>query len=449
MSARLLLGATALILLLPAPVEAAGATMRLDAAYHITATLDVGTGRLDAVEVATLTNRSGRDVEWLNLAVLPRAFDYVALDDPVTVDGAPVSVEWTTETNLRVPLPGGMEPDATIEVRVPFTLTVGNSGGAFTARTSRENGVISFGQWFPIVSREHGSHGVGDPQVTATAERVTLDLTTTVAQPRDAVACPGLVEAPATIGTHWRCEVEQVRDFSFVVNPRFRLVGRDVAGVAMRVYTETVDGRVVADLAAEALVAFGEAYGPYPWDDLVLAEVGSGGGFSMEYPRAIHLTRGKVTDTYVVYHEVAHQWFYAQVGNDQMREPFLDEGFADFSARWLMGIGEDQCSSRPVDSPVFAWQAGPTSGGDWLSCDGYFHTVFYRGTEFLNALRAAMGDEAFFTGVRSFVDQHRHGITSIRTLMEHLQAGTDADLEPIRRAYLAAETRPARVIGRT
>ena len=85
-----------------------------------------------------------------------------------------------------------------------------------------------------------------------------------------------------------------------------------------------------------------------------------------------------MADPYVVYHEVAHQWFYAQLGNDQHREPWLDEGFADFSARWLMGIGENQCSARPVDSPVFAWEAGPTTGGDWPSCDGYFHTVFYR-----------------------------------------------------------------------
>ena len=111
----------------------------------------------------------------------------------------------------------------------------------------------------------------------------------------------------------------------------------------------------------------------------MLAEVGADGGFSMEYPRAIHLTRSKVTDSYVVNHEVAHQWFYAQLGNDQMREPWLDEGFADFTARWLMGIGESQCSGREVDSPVFAWPAGRTTGGDWQSCDGYFHTVFYKG----------------------------------------------------------------------
>ncbi len=156
----------------------------------------------------------------------------------------------------------------------------------------------------------------------------------------------------------------------------------------------------------------------------------------MEYPRAIHLTRTKVTDPYVVYHEVAHQWFYAQLGNDQMLEPWLDEGLADFSARLLMGIGENQCSTRPVDSTVFAWPAGPISGGDWTSCDGYFHAVFYRGTEFLSTIREAMGDEPFFEAMRDFVDRYRHRVITGERLLDHLERRADVDLEPIYRAYL-------------
>ena len=165
---------------------------------------------------------------------------------------------------------------------------------------------------------------MGDPQISFTADAIRLELETTTALARDAVACPGLVSAPDATGTAWVCEVADVRDFSFVVNPRFQLTEADANGTAIRVYTETVTGAVTADLARTALIGLGEAFGAYPWPDLVLAEVGAGGGFSMEYPRAIHLTRGKVTDTYVVFHEVAHQWFYAQLGNDQQREPWLE-----------------------------------------------------------------------------------------------------------------------------
>ena len=414
----------------------AATTTSLSQRYDITATLDVGSGRLEAVEVVTLTNRSTRTIDHVNLSVVPRALGYLEMGDTVSVDGRQIEADWTTTINLRVPL-DGLDGGESAEIGLEFALNVGTSPDAFSARLSREAGVLSFGQWFPIVSTEHEVYGLGDPQISFTADTIRLELTTAAPLGRDAVACPGLVSAPEATGTSWVCEVEDVRDFSFVVNPAFVLTTRSVGEIALRVYTQTVDGRVTADLATTALIGLSEAFGPYPWPDLVLAEVGAGGGFSMEYPRAIHLTRGKVTDTYVVYHEVAHQWFYAQLGNDQQREPWLDEGFADFSARYLMGIGENQCSGRPVDSQVFAWEAGPTSGGDWSSCDGYFETVFYKGTEFLNGLRAAMGDEAFFTAMRDWVAANQHGMTTARRLLRHLDASTDADLEPIYRAYLA------------
>ena len=420
-----------------APITSA-TTMHVSQAYQLTATLDVAAGRIRVTERITVTNRAARAIDHLNLSVLPRAFGYFALTGQVRVAGEPAATRWTTRTNLRVSLGRWLDPGQTLSIRVPFKLTVGSSGGAFTARTSRDRGVISFGEWFPILSRPHDSYAVGDPQVTHTADRIRLDLTTTERQPRNALACPGLESAPDVRGRHWTCVSEKVRGFGFVVNPRFRLTTRSVDGIELRIYTQSVDGSVTANKARSAVERLNDLFGMYPWADLVLAEVGADGGFSMEYPRIIHLTRSKVADSYVVNHEVAHQWFYAQLGNDQMREPWLDEAFADFTARWLMGIGENQCSSREVDSPVFAWPAGRTSGGDWLSCDGYFHAVFYKGTEFLNAVRARMGRQAFINAMRDYIAGHRYRMITTRGLLDYLDARTDANLRPLYVAYLDA-----------
>ena len=429
----------------PGPV-AATASGAIAQRYDIEATLDVASGRLDAVVEIEVTNGSRWPLHHVHLAVIPRALGFVTMDEPVSVDDEEATAEWTTSISLRVPLEG-LDPGETAHLRVPFRLDVGLAPPAFTARTSLENGVLSFGQWFPIVSPEHEVYGLGDSQVTFSADRIRLELTTTTPLPRDAVACPGLWRAPDGAGTRWVCEAERVRDLSFVVNPRFRATTRQAGEVEIRAYTETVDGARTADLAVEALTGMEERFGDYPWDDLVLAEVGSAGGFSMEYPRQIHLSRDKVVDPYVVFHEVAHQWFYAQVGNDQQREPWLDEAWADFSARLLMGIGQNACGTRPVDSPVFEWPADAVAGGDWTSCDGYFHSVFYRGTEFLTAVRNAMGDEGFFVAMRAWLDEHRHGVASGRQLLWHLQQSTDADLRPIYEAYLAdPDPRPLRAL---
>jgi hypothetical protein len=411
--------------------------------YRIAATLDVATGRLDADMELTLTNRSTAPLREIHLAAVPRALGFLTMET-VTVDGRAAETEWTTSIALRVPL-GSVAPGETTVVEVPFRLDVERPPDAFTARLSRENGVLSFGQWFPILSTEHEVHGIGDPRISFTAASIRLELTTTTALARDAVACPGRSVAPETTGTAWVCEVERVRDFSFAVNPRYRLTTADAAGHEIRVYTETVAGSRTAALAADGLTRLEELFGPYPWGDLVLAEVGSATGFSMEYPRMIHLTRDKVADPYVVFHEVAHQWFYAQVGNDQQAEPWVDEAWADFSARLLMGIGENACSTRPVDASVFEWEAGPTSGGDWTGCDGYFHAVFYQGTEFLTAVRGAMGDHAFFGAMREWVERHRHGFVTGDALLRHLLRRADADLLPIYRRYLSdPDPRPYR-----
>jgi hypothetical protein len=414
----------------------AATTTHLEQRYEIAATLRVAEGRLDAVSTLTLTNRSSAAIDFVNVSIIPRAQGYLTIDQAITVDGSAVSTSWTTTTNLRVPLGRSVAPGASASVRIPFRLQVGRSAGAFGARTSRENGVLSFGEWFPILSTEHDSHGVGDPQVSFTASRIRLTLTTTTSLPRHAVACPGLTVAPAVSGTRWVCDATDVRDFSFVVNPAFRVTTRTLGATTIRVYTQTVDGALTADRARSALGAMNLRFGTYPYPDLVIAEVGALGGFSMEFPRAIHLTRSKVTDRYVITHEVAHQWFYGLLGNDQIHEPWIDEAFADYAARDVMGIGVSECSSRDVDSSVLRWPAGLVSGGDWTSCDGYFHTVFYQGTAFLRQVEAAMGRSAFFAALRGFLADRRHDVVTTRQLLDHLDASTTADLVPLYRRYL-------------
>jgi hypothetical protein len=419
-----------------APAAAAGpsTTTNFGQRYLLRATYATGTGVLRATQVLTLTNHAARSVEAVNLSVIPRALGGFWLAS-ASVDGVAANATWTTTSNLQVRFGRRLLPGETAVVRLRYKVTPKRQSGAFSARFAREAGVTSFGEWFPIVSREHDSYGVGDPQVSYRADAIRLELTTSSSLPRNAVACPGRVEAPATIGRHWTCEVANVRDFAFAINANYRLVSRKVGGTTIRVYTQTVSGWQTLDKAAQALGRLTSLYGAYPYGDLVLAEIGASGGFSMEYPRQIHLTRSKVRDTYVIYHEVAHQWFYGLLGNDQMREPWLDEGFSDFSARYLMGVGANQCSAKNIDVSVFAFPAGLTSGGNWTDCQGYFFSVFNKSTAMLSRVRAAMGSADFFAAMRAHIVERRYGITTTRAVLDHLEAWDGASLTPIYRAY--------------
>jgi aminopeptidase N len=48
----------------------------------------------------------------------------------------------------------------------------------------------------------------------------------------------------------------------------------------------------------------------------------------IEFPT--HVMHGAFSTTRSIVHELAHQWFYALVGNDQGRDPWLDEGLASY-----------------------------------------------------------------------------------------------------------------------
>ncbi len=111
----------------------------------------------------------------------------------------------------------------------------------------------------------------------------------------------------------------------------------------------------------------------------------------------------------VIAHEVAHQWFYNQVGNDQLDHPWLDEALAqymtgiyfldaygegayqDFRQSWLGRWDSVDRQPIPIGMPAAEY-------------DGvaYFPIVYGRGPLFVEALAEEMGDEVFWEFLRSY-----------------------------------------------
>src|SRR5688500_10906683 len=107
-----------------APARTPATTTNLEQQYSITATLDVGAGRMRASERVTLTNRSQRDIDHVNVSVLPRAFGYFSFTGQVRVNGIATDTSWTTRTNLRVELGRWLAPGQTATLRIPFKLAI-------------------------------------------------------------------------------------------------------------------------------------------------------------------------------------------------------------------------------------------------------------------------------------------------------------------------------------
>lgn len=123
--------------------------------------------------------------------------------------------------------------------------------------------------------------------------------------------------------------VVEARDTFWAIGPMEESVSSTERGTRIRVWSTPEAGGDRQDAARDAgpaIEALERRLPLYPYDelDVIVARIDAGGG--MEYPTVI-LTDASAE---VTRHEIAHQWFYALVGNDQYREPWVDEGITSF-----------------------------------------------------------------------------------------------------------------------
>lgn len=130
-----------------------------------------------------------------------------------------------------------------------------------------------------------------------------------------------------------------------------------------------------------AIRTLSNIYGDYPWPTYVLAITpGLKGG--IEFPS--HVMQGPGSTGRTTTHEVAHQWFYALVGNDQGRDPWIDEGLATWAeARAELTLAAFAAKPIPADgagragSPMSYWDKHRSS---------YYRSVYVQTLQALNAL---------------------------------------------------------------
>ena len=132
----------------------------------------------------------------------------------------------------------------------------------------------------------------------------------------------------------------RARDFMIVAGPlrETRRRAGDVVVRHWRLRESPAGARRAAARAAVAVRTFGGWFGPYARSELDVVEgpatVARGAGIGMEYPELVL----SPPSPFVLDHEVAHQWFYGIVGNDQHVAPWLDESFASYAANRLEGV---------------------------------------------------------------------------------------------------------------
>ena len=385
------------------------ASFRVEPSYHLVSALNYGTGTISTSEKITIRNWSGVSISSINLAVMPRAFgELVSLSD-LRLDGKPVSGTWTNSSNLHVDFGRSVAPDTRAVLTLSFVVRAnGTIGTSLEGRLSKANGIMQVGHWFPIVSDGHGTRYPGDSQSTRTARKIRAEITTDSSSV--VIAAPG--SRISLSGRTHVYEIEYARDFAFSASPYYKTVSGTSAGVTVRAYYSTGDGPSALKHAMSALAKFESVFGSYQWPRFVVAQTGRKGSGN-EYPGIVFLGSAVMADRETVAHETAHQWWYGMAGNDQMAEPWLDEGISEFAAAYFYGGFHTYSSSKPVNSSVYAFPnlPAPTTSDDPGS---YTQTIYYKSAAFLNGLRSRMGSTAFLAGLRDLFSANRNGMMTTR-----------------------------------
>jgi aminopeptidase N len=148
----------------------------------------------------------------------------------------------------------------------------------------------------------------------------------------------GVLASGARVGPG-RWHAVAVRDFALEAG-RFTVVRRTIrlprpvlvtVATPSRVYTLSV----VLDTVVQALRTFSRRYAPYPWSTYTVIVGTDRRMLGEEYPTLVFLSSDLPLQ--VAVHETAHQWFYSLVGDDQARDPWLDESLAEWASARVTG----------------------------------------------------------------------------------------------------------------
>jgi hypothetical protein len=389
----------------PAGVAAADApnSLGLTATYDVSANIAWGANAMSVTSTANVTNTTEAPVEALTFNFIPARIGHMSLREVrVGEDGANAQVD---DANLIVQLPVPLDAGAQTVVTIGYDATFNTSARRKKWLFSKKYDVVTAYRWIPWLSKPHAwsTPNFGEPYVTQAASDVRVTLSSDRADVKY-----------ATSGTHTESNgnsftfvAHNVRDFNFSASPRYRVTAEDRNGVRLAFYTLSLSPTSLAKSARFAYDTFSARVGPYPYETLSLAEIPVGGG--MESPALLWIPSNATRAArrrYLVTHEIAHQWFYGVVGNDQASDPFADEAMSEFLTRTVIGFRDSRCALANLDGSVYDYGS---------AC--YYEIVYVQGADYLNDYRQRIGDDAFWAGVRAYYERFRFGLTGTLELL--------------------------------
>jgi hypothetical protein len=423
--------------------------------YTLSATLDYDAHLLQVEEKISFINTTSAELSEILLLVEPNGYPGgFTLNNLSWGSGEEISNFSLDGRRLTIPLPENLLPGDTVGISLSFQLNLPNQNAPY-GYTDRQT---NLGDWYPYVPPYIPGEGWLVRDDAFLGEHLAYDMAEFLVElqlvnPLSATGGELVLaasSAPTGDGEVYRFHHTPARNFAWTVSDLYQVLETQVGDIQVKGYSfpfhPQADGPALEE-SAKALSIFNDLFGPYPHQSLSVVEADFLDG--MEYDGLLFLSHAfydfytgdpQSNLTIIAAHEVAHQWFYGIVGNDQALEPWLDEALSTFSEIYFY----EQAYPELVD---WWWENRITfhDPQGWVDSTIYEPSGFYpyrdavylRGAMFLEELRNIMGEGDFLIFLRAYLEKFRAQQVSGDEFFNLLSAHTAEDLSGLIANYFS------------
>ncbi|GAB4542082.1 MAG: hypothetical protein Fur002_11660 [Anaerolineales bacterium] len=414
--------------------------------YVIYALMDFPARTLSVSETIRYYNNSGATLSEIVLAVEPNLWANVFSLEAATQNNAAIENFSLDGQRLTLPLAQNLPAGAAADFKLDFTLALPQKGSGLFGYDYNQ---INLVDWYPfIVPYQNGwllhePAGFGEHLVYDAADievNLQTDSNVTIAAP-----------APAEPNGEWtRYRLSGARTFSLSASDEFLTEESAVGNTVIRSYYFSgyqAAAKSILYSATQAVSLYAAKFAPYPYETLAIVQADIHDG--QEEDGLVFLSSkfygqygggAKNNLTTIGVHEIAHQWWFGLVGNDQAQEPWLDEAMSAYSEKifyeynypnygsWWWDFRVDYFSpSGYVDSSIY----------DQATFRAYTNAVYLHGAHFIDDLRIRMGDDDFFRFIKDYAARYARGRAASADFFAVAREHTSADLTHLIANYFA------------
>lgn len=428
---------------------------------------------LTAFQTLTYTNNTDTELNEIYFHLYPNNFSEGAVNKPVGVlssqkaypngesygkidilssstnsDDLTYTLEGTDKDFLKVSLASPLSPTNKTTINLSYTVTLPNINHRF----GFGNNTINIANFYPVVAVYEDDWVLdpynynGDPFYSNMANyEVTLTAPSNlILASTGEILSKNSNEEKIT----YEIKAQAVRDFAFVLSNKFDVLTEQVGHTTVSYFyynEETPEEFLKASV--DSLNTFNSLFGSYPYSTLnvVKANFVHGG---MEYPNLVLISDDvseKADYINVIVHEIAHQWWYGLVGNNEYAYGWLDEGLTEYSTNLFYrenpeyNINADEIIKNTTSSfanfvELYTSVLGSVDTSMNRALDEYdtepeyVYVTYVKGMLFFDELRNILGHKEFMTCLKDYFETYKFQNVKPEHLLGSFEKTSHTDL---------------------